>query len=262
MARLKFGPAGLGPIKEAIINLKEYKNLGLEACEISFTYGAYIKEKQDAIKIGKAAKDLGIFLSIHAPYYVNLNSKEKEKIDASKKRILRCCEVGHYLQAKRVVFHPGYYSNMSSETASDNIIKAIKEIQSVIKKKSWNIELCAETMGKKNVFGSIEEISNLIKQTGCSPCIDFAHILARSGGNYRFNEIKELFKHKNWHCHFSGIVYGDKGEKHHIPTPKEEWEKLLSFLKTLDKEIVIACESPNPIEDSVKGLEIWKKLDY
>jgi len=52
---IRFGPSGLGPVKEAINNLKEYNKLGLTACEIAFTYGIYIKEKE-AILIKNAAE--------------------------------------------------------------------------------------------------------------------------------------------------------------------------------------------------------------
>ena len=72
MSNIKFGPAGLGGVKEAIANLKKYKRLGLEACEIAFTYGVYIKTQIEAEEIGKAAEKLEISLSIHAPYYINL----------------------------------------------------------------------------------------------------------------------------------------------------------------------------------------------
>ena len=108
---IKFGPAGLGGVKEAIANLERYNQLGLKACEVAFTYGIYLKE-DDAIKIGKIAKKLDISLSIHAPYYVNLNSDEKRKIEASKKRILGCCEIAHYLGAGRVIFHSGFYGSV------------------------------------------------------------------------------------------------------------------------------------------------------
>jgi len=260
MAKIKFGPGGLGPVKDAIENLEEFHRLGLRACEIEFVHSVYIKKREDAEKIGKRARELGISLSIHASYYVNLNATEPEKIEGTKKRILGACEVGHYLGARSIVFHPGYYSKMSSEDAAFKIIEGIKDIQKVIKEKGWNVELCPETMGKVNVFGSIEEIRRLVDATGCSFCIDFAHILARNGGEYTFDKISKTFSEKKWHCHFSGIEYGEKGERNHIPTPKSEWEKVLKFLKKLDKEIVIICESPNPVLDSVKGKEIWKEI--
>lgn len=259
MSTIKFGPAGLGPVKEAISNLKEFHHLGLKTCEIAFTYGAYIKEKKDALEIGKVATKLGISLSIHAPYYINLNSKEAKKIEASKKRILKCCEIAHYLKAKRVVFHPGFYSNMKSEEAAINIKKNIIEILNTLKKNKWDVELCPEIMGKVNVFGSIDEISDLVKDTRCGFCIDFAHVLARYG-EHKFEEIKKAFPQKKWHAHFSGIEYNEKGERNHKLTDAKEWKKLLEFLKGLEKDIIIICESPDPVRDSIVGKEIWESL--
>jgi deoxyribonuclease IV len=259
MNRIIFGPSGLGSVSDAISNLEEYSRLGLRACEIAFVRQVYIK-KDEAIEIGRVAKNLGIFLSIHAPYYVNLNSTEKEKIEASKARILKCCEIGHYLGVRRVVFHCGFYSGMKSEDAREIIKLQIVEMMAEVKKKGWNVELCPEVMGKINVFGSLDEISWLVKETGCGFCIDFAHVLARYGRN-EFDEINNAFPSRNWHCHFSGIEYGDKGEKNHKLTGIEEWKNLLGFLKGIDKEMVIINESPNPISDSVNGLEIWNRLN-
>ena len=84
---ISFGPAGIGPVKDAISNLEKYHELGLKACEIAFTYGIYIKEN-DAIKIGKKAEELGIKLSIHAPYWINLNSLDKKMLKKAKKEFL------------------------------------------------------------------------------------------------------------------------------------------------------------------------------
>jgi len=253
---IRFGPAGMGGAEEAISNLEEFHKSGLRACEIAFTYSVYL-DKEDAVKIGRVADKLGILLSIHAPYFINLNSKEQKKIEASKSRILKCCEIGHYLGAKRVVFHSGYYGDMTNEETYKNIKRAVLEIIDVIKKEKWNVEICPEIMGKRNVFGSIEEIARLHKETGCGFCIDFAHVLARYG-KYEFDLIERSFREKKWHCHFSGIVYGDKGEKHHKRTSEEDWNKLFEFLKKLDKEIVIINESPEPVKDSLEGLKIWK----
>ena len=71
MVKIKFGPSGLGPVKDAISRLEEYHTSGLEACELAFVRQIYIK-KDDAVIIGEKAKDLGIYLSVHAQYYVNL----------------------------------------------------------------------------------------------------------------------------------------------------------------------------------------------
>jgi deoxyribonuclease-4 len=256
MVRIKFGPTGIGPVGEAISNLEAYHKFGFKAAEVLFTYGVYIKKGEDAVAIGKVAKKLGIDLSIHAQYWVNLNSKDDEKIGASKKRILKCCEIGHLLGAKRVVFHPGFYSGMKSEEAAIKIKGGILEMQEVIRKNKWDIELCPEVMGKVNVFGSIDEIECLVRDTNCGVCIDFAHVLARYG-KYEFDAIAKAFPQKRWHVHFSGIEYGEKGEKNHKVTPMEEWKKVLDFLKGLDKEVVLICESPDAVGDSVVGMKLF-----
>src|SRR3989344_1601185 len=260
---IRFGPAGLGPIKTAEAVLEQYHKLGLKACEIAFTYGPYIKSKEDAERIGKKAKELGISLSIHAQYWVNLNSEEKAKREATKKRILDCCNIGELLGAKTVVFHPGYYTNKGKteedKEKSYQIIKhGILEIMDDIKKKKWKIKIAPETMGKINVFGSVEEISRLVKETGCSFCIDFAHILARNK-KIDYDKVVKLFSGKEWHVHFSGIIYNEKGERNHRTTKKKEWQELLSHLPK-NKDIVIVNESPTLVEDSVEGLKIYEKM--
>lgn len=255
---IRFGPSGSGGVSEIVSNLEGFQARGLKACEIPFTYQIWMN-KQQAIEIAHQLeeKKIKIFLSIHAPYYVNLNSEDSKKKEATKKRILGCCEIAHYLGAKRVIFHPGYYGKDKNK-AYGAIKKEIIEMQETVKKNKWDVELCPEVMGKINVFGSIEEISQLAKEIGCGFCIDFAHILARYK-DYNFDLIKKSFPQKQWHCHFSGIVYGDKGEKHHKKTPKEEWKKVISNLPN-DKDIVIINESPNPVEDSLEGLEIFNKI--
>jgi len=252
---IKFGPAGLGGVKEAISNLEKYHNLGLKVCEIAFTYGVYIKNKQDAEKIRKAAEKFDIQLSIHAPYWINLNSADEEKIKKSKERILRCLEVGTWLNARVVVFHPGYYGKMGKDETYENIKTAILDLQEIRKKKKYTPVLAPETTGKINVFGSVDEILKLVEETGCEFCIDFAHILAREK-SYKFKEVFKKFReHKKIHIHFSGIVYGVKGERHHKKTEKSKLKELISNLPK-NKEITIINESPSPVKDSVLGFKI------
>lgn len=258
---IRFGPAGIGGVKEAVFNLERYHKLGLKACEIAFTYGIYIKNEKDAEIIGKKARELDIKLSIHAPYYINLNSADKKKLEASKKRIIDCCRIGEKLEAHLVVFHAGFYGKMDRETSYLNIKEAVLELLEEIKKNKWKIKIAAETMGKINIFGSAEEILRLVKETGCSFCVDFAHLWAREQGKISYEEIYDKFKHfPELHCHFSGINFGEKGEKNHKETPESEIKKLLQVLGK-NKNITIINESPEPVEDAEKMLKVWDSLN-
>ena len=100
---IKFGPAGMGPVKNVEETFKRYNEYGIKACEIPFTYQVYIKKKEDALRVKKAAKKFNISLSIHAPYWINLNSDDEKKVEGSMKRILQSCKIGYYLGVKKSV---------------------------------------------------------------------------------------------------------------------------------------------------------------
>ena len=255
---LRIGPAGLGSVKEACETLERYHKLGFRACEIAFTYGVYIKNKEDTEKIGRKAKELDISLSIHGPYYINLNSGKNETIEASKKRIIDCCEIGEILGASRVVFHPGYYGD-NKEDSLNVISENVREILKHIKEKKWKIKIAPETMGRVNVFGGLQEIRGVVDASGCGYCIDFAHLLARDK-KVDYERVKEMFPEKEWHVHFSGIEYGEKGEKNHKKTEKDEWKVLLENLPR-DKDITIINESPSMMDDCVEGLKIARQMN-
>ena len=249
----------MGPVKDVEETFEKLKEMGIRAAEIPFTYGIYIKKEEDMKNVRFASEKFGIQLSIHAPYWINLNSKDSVKVKQSKQRILKCCDVGDKVGAYRVVFHAGFYAGMDKEETYENIKKEIIDMQKIIKKNGWKIKLAPETMGKINVFGSVEQIAKLVDETNCEFCIDFAHILARDK-EVDFEKIKKLFgRHKKWHCHFSGIVYGEKGEKNHRLTEKGEWSALLGELKRFGDglDIVIINESPDPVGDAVLGVGVY-----
>ncbi len=262
MSRIIFGPAGLGGVNVAVANLEFYASQGIKACEIAFTYGPYIKTEEQAKKIKEASERLGIKLSIHAHYWINLNSEDKKKIEESKKRILECCKVGTWLGAYKIVFHPGYYGKSGKEETYEAIKEAISEIEEERKKNNYTPELAPETTGKVNVFGSLDETLQLVQDTKCSFCIDFAHILAREKRIDYKNIFDKLKKFKDIHVHFSGIVYGEKGERHHVKTERESVKELLHNINEYAKEknFVIINESPIPVEDSVMSIDVFSKL--
>lgn len=249
---IKIGPSGVGGRKEISENVKEFVKNGLLCAEVAFTHSIYMNN-EDAKEVGKDIKNSKIELSIHAPYYINLNSDDLKIVEKSKQRIIDCCERAHYLGAKRVVFHAGYYGKREKEETYRNIVLAIKDIKNCIKEKKWDVILCPETMGKINVFGSLDDIMNLANDLKIGFCIDFAHLKARNKGRLELKEImSKIKKFKHIHCHYSGIEYGSKGEKHHIPIDVKEWKKIVSELKKAKLNCTIICEAPDPIGDALK----------
>lgn len=257
---IRLGPAG-SPEKSSFEGVSRVKELGLDALEVEFVRGVKMSNEL-AKKIGELAKKLDIELSVHAPYYINLCSEEKAKREASKKRILESAERAHHLGAGHVVFHAGYYGKYSKEETYDIIKNAVVDITKIIKINKWKTQLAPETTGKASQFGSLDELLKLRKETGCSMCIDFAHILAREGKiDYKevFNKIKD-FKHI--HSHFSGINYGEKGEINHKILTEKEIEALFKEILKTRVDITVISESPITWQDSLKMKKVMERLKH
>ena len=258
--KIRIGPAGLGGDEEK--GLLELKNNGLDFCEVAFTYSVYMK-KNEAEKAGKLAKELKIGLSCHAPYYINLNSDDKKKIEASKLRILKSAERCEQFNGELVVFHPGYYGKSSKEETYENIKNNILDMLEEIKKNKWNVKLAPETTGKVNVFGDLDEILKLVKETKCFFCVDFAHLKARNNGKINYEEIFEKLKSfDKLHCHFSGINYTIKGERNHLITEIKDINELAKFILKSKIDTTIINESPDCFNDAIKTKKIFEELGY
>ncbi len=255
---IRLGPAGAGG-KGYERGLDIVHELGLNAMEVEFVYGVRMTALQ-AEAIGRKAGNLNIKLSVHAPYYINLASKEKDKVNASKKRILDSCEKASLLRAENVVLHAGFYQDRSREDTYKIIKREIEDIIATIKKNGWKVLPALETTGKKTQFGDINEILKLREETGCEICVDFAHILAREG-NIDYDDVFDKVKNiKRLHSHFSGIEYTGKGERRHIITAEKMLKPLIRKIIEANADITIINESPDPIGDSLKAKNILRNL--
>ncbi|MBW3004316.1 TIM barrel protein [Candidatus Woesearchaeota archaeon] len=255
------GPGGIG--SDYASNFKRFAEAGLGCAEVTFTHAIYMKNNTIAKTVGAAAKKNKIDLSVHCPYYINLISVDKMKISASKKRIVTSAERGHYLGAKYIIFHPGYYGKFSKEEAYEGIKDAIEDMQDYIKDKKWKVKLAPEVMGKDSSFGTIDELYDLHKDTGCAVCVDFAHLKAHYRGKIDWKHVCDTmkkFKFKPLTAHMSGIEWSDKGERRHLLTPEKDIKEVLQWMKKYKFDIRIINESPDTFGDAVKTLKIYNRL--
>lgn len=259
--KFRIGPAGFGG--KSIEKIKELYELGINHVEVEFVHNIYMKEPE-ARELGKLAKKLNMTLTIHAPYYINLNSNDEEKVEASKKRILGSCRLGHFMKAKYVTFHAGFYGKDSREQTYNKIKAEIQKMQEEIKKNGWKIKLAPELTGKKSQFGNEDELLELKKETGCFLCVDFAHYKARYQNKKSYKELIQKLKKakiKQVYSHFSGIEYGEKGEKRHKLTDLKETEEILKEIKKNKLGLIMVNESPDDIKDALKTIRIAQKLN-
>ncbi len=255
---IRVGPAGssgLGNLK----GVNKVAEMDLDCMEVEFTYGVRMNLKT-AKDVGALAKKKSIILSVHAPYYINLASDEKEKFVASKKRILASCERAQAMGAQNVTFHAGFYQKRTHEETYQLIKKALTDLKKTISRKRWQVTLCPEITGKPSQFGSLEELLRLKKETGSGLTVDFSHLYARHRGDIDYGRILNKLP-KKFHAHFSGIAYGDKGERKHIKTTEKFFKPLAKELVRRNLDITIINESPSPYEDAVMMKEVLQKFE-
>lgn len=255
-----------------IEGLRHAKTMGIRAMEMEWVQQvpSNVKHMEE---IRAVSEELNISLTVHAPYYINLNSPEEAKLEASKHRILKALSMGEIAGVKSVCVHAAFYLGLPPEQAYDNIAKAVDEILAEKDKSFPHVNLALETMGKPSQFGTLEECLKISKQFDIYPCIDPAHMHARSNGavntTEEWNEMLDLYAEalgkdslKEMHMHFSGIAYGEKGEKHHVPLEESDarWRDFLAVLKNRNVGGNLVCESPLLEKDTILMMETFAAL--
>jgi len=276
MGSLLFGTAGVprsAGEPHTISGLERIKELGLGAMELEFVQGVRMGETL-AKQVNQKRQELGLTLTVHAPYFINLNAHEPEKIEASKKRIYDSCRIGALCGAVNVTFHAGFYLGDLPEQTFQTIKKNLNDVIQRLKNDEIAIRLTPELTGKASQFGSLEELIRLAQDLPIGMCIDFSHLHARSAGKYNsykewidvLNQIeKELGKPflNNMHIHTSGIKYSAKGEQEHLNLPESDmkYQELLKALKEYAVGGVLICESPNLETDALMMKSYYETTD-
>ena len=249
------------------------KSIGLDTLELGWVQSVRVTEATCAL-IKAAGSENSVALSVHAPYFIHLNA-EKEEWPKSRKRLMDAAHYGRLAGATDIIFHPGsYFGNDPAEvlkTALPRLEGCVKELQ----KNGDRVTLRPETMGKSAMLGSFEDALAMSKSMEMvQPCLDFAHLHARPGDGSMntYDEWSRLLDRygknlgsaalKNLHIHLSGIEYGLKGEKNHLPLKEADLD-LKALFKALNDFGCggrILCESPIMEEDALTMKKTWMKL--
>jgi deoxyribonuclease-4 len=271
--RLLFGTAGV-PMSSSdastLAALDHIKALGLDGLEIEFVQG--VKMGLDtAGKIRKRAKDLGLRLSAHAPYYINFNSENRGVRLQSQERLLSTARIGAACGAESIVFHAGFYGRDTPERACASVKGGIEGVMSIIRSERLPVLVRIETMGKKSQFGTLDEVLVLCREIGgLKPCLDFSHIYAREGRVNSYPEFHRVLSKvarklgpsalKNAHIHIAGIHFNQSGELKHLNLDETgfRYDEWLQALRDLGVEGLVICESPNLEEDALMLMNLYR----
>jgi len=249
------------------------KSLGLNTLELGWVQSVRVTEVTCAA-IKAQADEQKVSLSVHAPYFINLNALDEEW-PKSRKRLMDAAHYGNLAGATDIIFHPGSYFGNDPKEVLKLAIPRLQGCMDELRQAGNPVTLRPETMGKSAMLGSLEDTLEMSKAIdGVQPCIDFAHLHARPGDGSMntYEEWSTLLKAyqkalgkkslKRLHIHLSGIEYGPKGEKNHLPVAESDLK--LNFLFEALKEFGCAgrilCESPLMEEDALNMKKAWVKV--
>ncbi len=260
---ITFGPGGNSESfgkRKFPEQLPEYlDSMGLNGYEIECGRGVRIAEKTYNLLPG-IAKQNGIYLTLHTPYFISLSSENEETRLKSVTYIEESAQAAHKLGAKKIVVHSGSCAKMSREAALELAKDTLSKAQARLDEIGLSdIIICPETMGKINQLGTLSEVIELCKvDDRFLPCVDFGHLNARTLGGIKtiedyaaiLDEIENKLGYerlKNFHVHFSKIQYTTGGEKCHLTfTDNEygpEYEPLMELFAKRGLEPSVICES-------------------
>ena len=273
----KFGPAGSAESFKSMgykssLQIPEYLNkFSLDCFEYQCGRGVNIGEDK-AKELGSIAREKGITLSLHAPYYISMSSVDEEKRLNSVNYILASAGAVNAMGGDRIVVHTGSCGKISREEALRLAIDTMKlSLDALINAGLSHIHICPETMGKVNQLGTLKEVMELCKiDESLIPCIDFGHLNARDLGILKtrddfegvLNQIENDLGYdrlKVFHSHFSKIEYTTGGEKRHLTFEDTvygpDFEPLMELIYKKGLSPTFICESAGTQTEDAKQMK-------
>ena len=273
----KFGPAGNSESFAALgyknsLQVPEYiVKMGLDCYEYQCGRGVNIGEDK-ARELGEKAKNAGISLSLHAPYYISMSSVEEEKRLNSVNYILASARAVNAMGGDRIVVHTGSCGKISRERALELALDTMRLALDALDREGLSsVHICPETMGKVNQLGTLYEVLELCKlDERLIPCIDFGHLNARDLGILKttadfeniFTSIKNELgsdRLKVFHSHFSKIEYTTGGEKRHLTFEDAvygpDFEPVMELTYKYGCEPTFICESAGTQAEDAKQMK-------
>ena len=279
----KFGPAGnsdsFSKAHRSSVEAPEWiAGLGLDCYEYQCGKGVHVGE-ETARRVGERARQAGISLSLHAPYFINLANPDRSALEKTIGYISAACLVASQMGAGRVVIHSGALMKRSRREALDIARRALRDVIAACDDRGFgHIALCPETMGKINQLGDLDEALELCTlDERLIPCIDWGHLYARSLGADdgqeafsrmldRVEEVLGTERAARFHSHFSHIQFTPGGgEKCHRTFADDDgygpdWAPLAAQVARRGWSPTFICESAGTqAEDALTMKRIYEQ---
>lgn len=229
------------------------KNNGLNAVEVELIKGEKTLSVDDARELQKLSESLGTELYTHAPYYTNLAGEESE-LEISREKIMTAGKLAQLMGSKILVIHTAMFNGLSNAEVIDRVIKEVRNLRNNFFENGINVKIGIETMGRKGLFGSLDEVVTVcrkVKET--LPILDFGHIHAREKGGLQDKEsIERVFDKVMplnipfYLIHLSGTFSKEEGEYYHTPLKRSnlKFEPIFDILLERDLDAAVINQSP------------------
>lgn len=277
---ITFGPGGNSASwgkRKFPEDLPEYlRSMGLNGYEVECGRGVRLSARAGLLP--EIARENGIYVTLHAPYFISLSSVEEEKRDKSVEYILQSAQAARTVGAQKIVVHSGSCSKISRSEAVYLAKQTLTKAQAALDENGFSdIIICPETMGKINQLGTLSEVLELCGvDERFLPTVDFGHLNARTLGGIKsredyarmLDEIENALGHDRlcrMHIHFSKIEYTAGGEKRHLTFADEvygpQFEPLMEELAKRAMSPSVICESDGTqAEDAAQMKRFYESL--
>ncbi|MDL2206738.1 TIM barrel protein [Eubacteriales bacterium OttesenSCG-928-N13] len=242
--------------------------MGLTAMEYSCGHGVSISEGT-ARAIGNEARDQGIRMSIHAPYYINCATQDAQKREKTIGYLVSSARAIDWMGGDRVVFHIGSPGKQKRDQAISSCHATIVEARrQMVDQGLSHIHLCPETMGRISQIGTLDEVLSVCGlDDSFIPALDFGHLhtidLGALNSTDDFRRILDqmidalgMDRVRHFHAHFSRIEFTPKGEKMHRRFCDTQYGPDFAHLAPLIVEYglqpIIICESKGTQADDAR----------
>src|SRR5512141_3134836 len=107
------------------------RSIGLDALELGWVQAVRVSEETCAA-INQAARQEDVAVSVHAPYFINLNADDEEW-PKSRKRLMDAAYYGNLAGATDIIFHPGSYFERPPEDVLKVAVPRLAECAAELK---------------------------------------------------------------------------------------------------------------------------------
>lgn len=91
------------------------------------------------VSVNKTVKEKNLILTAHAPFYVNLNAKEEEKVEASASRVFETAVAARDTGAFSITFHAAYYLGLEKDFVYNQVKTQISRILDRMEKENFKV---------------------------------------------------------------------------------------------------------------------------